>query len=284
MYQQIKDKVQEHSETGPSAKQSSVGWWVLASIILALFLFYCSISIIGPGKIGVVTLFGNVREETLVSGFHILNPLSNVHKMNLRILTTTADSEAASSDLQTVDTQITLNYSINSQDVKNIYIRLGQDPEYFQNSIINPAMSETFKAVVADFSAEDLINKRDKVSMGINDLLQKKLNSYGIIVQSVSITNFTFSKTFNQAIEAKVTAQQRVLTEQNNLQRIKVEAQQKIVQAQAEATALNLQKQAITPELLQLRQIENQSVAIAKWDGHLPTYTGGNIPFIFSGK
>lgn len=256
----------------------------IAVILLLAILIYSSISVIGPGTVGVVTLFGNIRNETLDSGLHIVNPLVTVHKMNLRVLTTTADSEAASSDLQTVDTQITLNYSLNGQDVKNIFSRIGDNPSYFQSSIINPAMSETFKAVVAQFTAEDLINKRDRVSVAIDELLQKKLNPYGIIVQSISITNFTFSKVFNQAIEAKVTAQQRVLTEQNNLARIKVEAQQKVVQAQAEATALNLQKQVITQELIQLRQVENQSAAIAKWDGRLPTYTGGNIPFIFSGK
>jgi regulator of protease activity HflC (stomatin/prohibitin superfamily) len=256
----------------------------ICGAVFGLFILYCSVSTISAGKIGVITTFGNVHNETLEPGIHLLNPFSSVHKMNIRVLTTAADSEAASSDLQTVDTQITLNYSLNAKDVKNIYSRIGDDPEYFQSAIINPAMSETFKAVVAEFTAEDLINKRDAVSVHIDKMLQTKLAEYGIIVQSVSVTNFKFSRTFNLAIEAKVTAQQKVLTEQNNLARIKVEAQQKIVQAQAEATALTLQKQAITPELLQLRQIENQAVAIAKWDGRLPTYTGGNIPFIFAGK
>lgn len=252
--------------------------------ILALLIFFASVSVIGAGQVGVVTLFGNVRQETLDPGFHLLNPLAAVHAMNLRILTTQGDSEAASSDLQTVHTQITLNYSLNGQDAKNIYVKIGNNPDYFESSIINPAMSETFKAVVADFSAEDLINKRAAVSERINKLLQAKLSEYGIIVQSVAITNFVFSQVFNEAIEAKVTAQQRVLTEQNNLARIKVEAQQKVVQAQAEANALQIQKQAITPELLQLRQTENQNLAIQKWDGHLPQYTGNNIPFIMGIK
>jgi regulator of protease activity HflC (stomatin/prohibitin superfamily) len=254
----------------------------ILGVLFGLFILFCSMSRIGAGETGVVTLFGNLRPQTLSSGIHFINPLTSVHKMNLRILTTSAKSEAASSDLQTVDTEITLNYSVNPLDVVNIYTKLGVDPEYFESYLINPAMSETFKAVVADFTAEELINKRAAVSRGITALLQKKLNEFGIIVQSVSITNFAFSKTFNTAIEAKVTAQQRVLTEQNNLQRIKVEAEQKIVQAQAEATALNLQKQAITPELLQLRQIENEKIAIDKWNGVMPLYTGSNLPFIMA--
>lgn len=257
---------------------------LVVAAFFALILLITSISVIGSGNVGVVTFFGKIEPETLAPGFHMLNPLADVHSLNLRILTTAADSEAASSDLQTVDTKITLNYSVNGEDAKNIYARIGNNPDYFESSIINPAMSETFKAVVADFTAEDLINRRDKVSHNIDVMLQQKLKPYGILVQSVSITNFQFSQNFNQAIEAKVTAQQRVLTEQNNLARIKVEAQQKIVQAQAEATSLNLQKQAITPELLQLRQIENQSLAIAKWNGELPKYSTGSLPFIMVGK
>jgi prohibitin 2 len=256
---------------------SAVGFFVLLFGIM-------SISTIGAGQVGVVTLFGEVSPVTLDPGMHFLNPFASVHKLNVRVLTTQANSEAASSDLQTVDTQITLNYSLRAKNAIEIYSNIGNDPDYFENSIIDPAMSETFKSVVADFSAEDLINKRALVSDGIQKMLQTKLSAYGIDVQSISITNFQFSTQFNQAIEAKVTAQQRVFTEQNNLAAIKVQAQQKIVQAQAEATALNIQKQAITPDLLQLRQVENQTAAIAKWDGHLPQYTGATIPFIMSAK
>ncbi len=266
----------------PKSKLTAIIYGVITFI--AVFMFMQSASVIGAGQIGVITLFGDTQQKTIEPGFHMINPLSSVHKINVRVLTTTNDSEAASSDLQVVHTQITLNYSLNANDVKNIYQKIGDNPEYFEKSIINPAMSETFKAVVADFTAEELINKRAIVSQNINKMLQIKLSEYGIIVQSVSITNFLFSDSFNQAIEGKVTAQQRVLTEQNNLSRIKVEAQQKIVQAQAEATSLNLQKQAITPELLKLREIENQSKAIERWDGKLPTYSGANIPFIINQK
>lgn len=61
---------------------------------------------------------------------------------------------------------------------------------------------------------------------------------------------------------------------------IKIEAEQKIAQATAEAEALRLQKANITPELVKLRQIEASIKAIDKWDGHLPKVTSGSVPFI----
>lgn len=59
---------------------------------------------------------------------------------------------------------------------------------------------------------------------------------------------------------------------------VKIEAEQKIAQAKAEA--LRLRKANITPELVKLRQIEASMKAIEKWDGHLPKVTSGAVPFI----
>ena len=89
-----------------------------------------------------------------------------------------------------------------------------------------------------------------------------------------------FSESFNQAIEAKTTAEQLKLKAERDLERIRVEAEQKIASAKAEAEALRLQKQEITTDLLKLREIENQRVALEKWDGRLPQVTGGSVPLI----
>ena len=75
-------------------------------------------------------------------------------------------------------------------------------------------------------------------------------------------------------------AEQYALKAQRDLERIKIEAEQKIAQATAEAEALRLQKANVTPELIRLRQIEASMKAIEKWDGHMPKVTGGALPFI----
>ena len=64
------------------------------------------------------------------------------------------------------------------------------------------------------------------------------------------------------------------------MERIKVEAEQKISSAKAEAESLRLQKQEITPDLLKLHEIENQRVALDKWDGYLPQVTASSMPFV----
>jgi seryl-tRNA synthetase len=101
-----------------------------------------------------------------------------------------------------------------------------------------------------------------------------------LILDEFAIVNFAFSRSFAEAIEAKVKAEQEKLKAERDLQRIEVEAKQKVASAKAEADALALQRQQITADLLQLRKIENEREAIRKWDGKLPQVTGGNVPFI----
>jgi regulator of protease activity HflC (stomatin/prohibitin superfamily) len=259
-------------------------WIIRTSAAIALFTIFTCIHTVPAGYIGVETTFGHVSEKSLPSGFYVLNPLCSVHDINARVNTIETTSEAASSDLQSVSTAITLNYNLNALNMANIYKTLGSDQHFIAKTIISPAVNEAFKSVVANYSAQDLIDKRTEVSSDINKLLQQKLNEYNINVDSINITDFKFSHSFNEAIEAKVTAQQQVLTAQNTLDKAKIEAQQKIVKAQAEAQSLSLQKEQITPELIQLREVQNESAAIEKWNGVLPTYTGNSMPFIMNNK
>jgi len=145
---------------------------------------------------------------------------------------------------------------------------------------VDPAVKETFKAITAGFTAEELITKRAQVSDAISANLSEKLERYNLIIKALSITDFSFSAQCNAAIEAKQIAEQQALKARRDLDRIRLEAEQKVARAQAEAEALRIQKQEVTQQLLRLREIEVQRTAVEKWDGKLPNVTGGAIPFI----
>jgi len=90
------------------------------------------------------------------------------------------------------------------------------------------------------------------------------------------LLTFTFQKCFNDAIEAKVTAEQNALAAKNKLEQVKFEAQQMVEAANGKAKAIQVEASAIAnnPLVLQLRALE-------KWNGILPQYVGsGSIPFI----
>lgn len=250
---------------------------VLAIAFLARFSPLVGVS---AGHRGVVTLFGKVQPEALGEGLHVVNPFARITEITTRIQKTESQGDAASRDLQQVTTHIALQYHLNADLVAPLYQRLGLG---YEATIIAPQIQETFKAIVARYTAEELITKREEVRHNIRELLDEKLRDLttgGLIVDDFSITNFAFSRNFSAAIEAKQEAEQLALKAKRDLERIQVEAQQKVAFAQAEAEGLRLQKQEITPDLIKLREIEVQRLAIDKWDGHLPNVSGGAVPFL----
>jgi regulator of protease activity HflC (stomatin/prohibitin superfamily) len=189
---------------------------------------------------------------------------------------------AASRDLQIVSSQIVLNYRLDPTQVASIVRDIGIAD--YERRIVDPAVQEALKASTAQFTAEELITRRPEVSAAIRDILEERLKTRGVIVESVSITDFDFSNEFSKAIEAKQVAEQDALRAQNELRRAQIEAQQVVAQAEAnakarlevaraEAEALRLQRAVLTPELLQLRFIE-------RWDGVLPRVMGGCTPLL----
>ena len=200
---------------------------ILLAVILAVFLLLSSVTTIPAGHTGVVTTFGKVSGTVLGEGLHFKLPfITNVVKIDNRVLKTEVSSSSASKDLQTVNSTIALNYRIGRANSASIYQNIGTD---FENVLINPAIQECVKSVTAQFTAEELITERQKVGDLMREALAEKIGPYGFDIEVFNITSFEFSEEFNAAIEAKQTAQQNALKAAQDLARIKVEAQQQPV-------------------------------------------------------
>ena len=247
--------------------------------LLAALIVYKTYVIVEPGHRGIVVQLGEVKPNVLSEGFHIIVPfIQEVVPVEVRVRKSETSQTTSSKDLQVVNTVIAVNYRLEPELVNRLYQDVGLD---FENRIVAPAIGESLKAVTSQYTAEELISKRPEVSSNVKETLGKKLATYYIRLDEINITEFNFSSEFDEAIEQKQIAEQQALKAKLDLQRIEVEAQQKIEQAKAEAESLILQKDHVTAEMVELRKIEAQIEAIRKWDGKLPIYTGGGvIPFI----
>ncbi len=244
-------------------------------LIVALLLLN-SYTVIEAGTRGVLKNFGQIV-GVLGEGLHFRAPfISNVTIVDVKTQRYESNASAASRDLQIVSTQVVLNYRPDPNTVDTLVREIG--PEY-ERRVVDPAVQEALKAATAQFTAEELITKRPQVSAAIQDVLEARLSVRGILVESVAITDFNFSEEFTRAIEAKQVAEQDALRAQNELRRAQIEAQQQVARAEAEAKArlevaraeaeaLRLQREVISPALLQLRFIE-------RWDGILPRVMAG---------
>ena len=235
-----------------------------------------SFAVVRAGERGVVfSKFGGVKDVVLGEGIHFIIPfVEEVVRVSVQIQKSQTDATAASKDLQIVSSTIALNYHIDPDKANKVYQDIGL---FFKERVIDPSVQESVKAVTAQWTAEELITKRQAVKDEIKENLAERLLTFNIIVDEFNIIDFSFSRGFNEAIEAKQTAEQEALKALRDLDRIKVEAEQMITRAKAEAESQRLQRATISPIILQLRAIE-------KWDGHFPQVIGGAMPFIDVGQ
>lgn len=252
---------------------------VLIIAVIAAVMAFKGYVIVEPGHRGVIVQLGEVRPMVLNEGFHLKIPfIQKIIPVEVRVQKTESDQTASSRDLQVVNTTVVVNYRLESGQVNKLFQEVGLN---YKEQIVNPAIGESLKAVTAQYTAEELISKRSEVSYKVKETLSQKLQTYYIKLDEINITEFNFSAEFNEAIEKKQIAEQQALKAKLDLQRVEIEAQQKIEQAKAEAESLRLQKDLVTREMVELRRIEAQIEAIKKWDGKLPAVTGnGVIPFI----
>lgn len=250
---------------------------MIAGFILSLFfLIFLPFTVIGAGERGVAVTFGTVSSDVLDSGFHLINPLASVHKFSVQTTKVEADASAASSDLQTVTAKVAINYHLDPTQVVSLYRSVG-DADAFSSRVVVPAIQDSVKSATAQYTAEQLITKRAEVSEAIKTALASRLGAFAS-VESVAITNFEFSVSFNEAIERKVTAEQNAIASKNLLEQKKYEAEQIIVTAQADAEAIRIQAEAVQN---QGGQAYIDLVIANKWDGELPQYMmGDSVPFI----
>lgn len=247
---------------------------IVAFIALLLFLFLWPFVQIGTGERGVVLHFGAYNGEVLDQGLKWRTPiLTDVVKINVQVQAAQAEASAASKDLNNVTAQLTVNFHVDHDRVGELYQNIGLN---YADKVIFPAIQEAVKATTAKYTAEELVTKREAVKQDALVVLRERLQKSYIVVDDLSITNFEFSQSFNQAIEAKVTAEQDALAAKNKLEQVKFEAQQKIETAKADAESIKIQAQALAQnqELVKLKAVE-------KWDGKLPQYMTGVAPVPF---
>lgn len=242
------------------------------SLVLLIGLFG-SFYTIDSGERGIVLQNGKAY-KVATDGLNFKIPfIEDVKKTSIRTQQVAANASAGTKDLQTVTAQVSVNYRLSESALLQIYSTTGTN---LNDSIIAPRVQEAVKAIAANYSAADLLLRREEVKNGITEALRGELARYNVILEATQITNFAFSPAFSQAVENKQIAEQLAQKAKNDLERIKIEGEQRIAQSMAEAKAITVQAEAVRSqggaEYVQLQFIK-------KWDGKMPVY--GEVPMLY---
>jgi len=229
---------------------------------------------IDAGEVGVQTLYGKVQTEVLTSGLHFINPLMEVHKMDIKTLNYTMSAvrdegakegddaiRVLTSDGLEVIIDLTVLYRVLPTEAPNIYREIGLD---YTDKVVRPIARTRIRDNAVYYDAVSLYSsKRDEFQRRIFESISSEFQKRGLVVEQLLIRNIQLPQAVKSSIEQKMTAEQDAQKMQYVLQKEQQEAQRKRVEAQGIADYQHIISESLTDRQLQYEFIKAQ-LEIAK--------------------
>ena len=258
-------------------------------VMISMMFTSCGYERIDAGYEGIkVNLYGDdkgVDDITLVTGAVWYNPI------------TTAVYEYPTF-VQTVDYA---PFSINAKDGSSftvdptISLKIvdGKSAEVFKKyrkeditEVINTTLynyvRNAFRIQLNNYTTDELVSKREEFEKAIEERLSTELLAENFKLEQMTSV-LQYPQTLVNAIDAKNAAVQEAQKAQNEVLKIKAEAEKKIAAANGEAKALKIKGDAEAEYnrkiAASLSPLIVQQMMLDKWDGKLPVY--GTMPTLF---
>lgn len=276
------------------------------ALIVAIILALSMIKTVPTGYTGILTTFGKVEPNTVSAGVHVIAPWQKIVKLDNRTQKVSVETDTFSKDIQQVKVSLAVNFCIDQATAQELYKTVGVN---YYESVVLPRILENVKAVVAEYSAENLVAKRGELSDEILTRLTDDAAAYGINIISISVEDIDFTDEFTDAVERKqVATQNKLAAETEQAQKTmeeqaaadravisaKAKAEQDVIAANAELEVTKIQAEAalyagekeaemnkriaesLTPNLVKYYYIK-------QWEGVLPkTVLGEDNSFMIS--
>jgi prohibitin 1 len=225
----------------------------VAAFLIVILLFN-SVTRVGTGHVGVLTLFGRVTGEMLPEGMHLINPLKTNNEMSIQTQTLKESASVPSSEGLVMNLDTSLIYHVDPAKASDVYQKIG--PEYEQ-VLIEPNLRAAIREATASHSANALYTgEREMVAKQIYDQLVGILAGRGFIMESILLRDIQLPATLKASIEAKQQAEQEALAMNFRLQKETQEAQRKRIEAAGIRDFQQIVAQGISPALLEWKGIE----------------------------
>src|SRR3954467_1735225 len=220
----------------------------VAAFIIVILLF-ASVTRVGTGHVGVLTLFGRVTGETLAEGMHVINPLKTNNELSIQTQSVKESASVPSSEGLMMSLDTSLIYHLNPEHASDVFQKTGSD---YEDKLVEPMLRAAIREATASHTANALYTgEREMVAKQIFDQLTVQLNQRGITVESVLLRDIQLPQTLKSSIESKQQAEQEALAMNFRLQKETQEAQRKRIEAQGIRDFQQIVAQGISPQLLE---------------------------------
>lgn len=255
--------------------------FIIAGILLVLALIFFVPSVLfaqGVGEVNVIrNLGGSVAGISTDAGFHVKALWQNTITYDIRnnVLSFMGDSEADQFEGGSANgSAITLNDASGTSCIADVQVNYSLDPQAAQDLYENYGTQENFvksvcavdiraipREVSGQFDTISILTARGDFTKAVQEALTEKWKGYGLNVEQVSIQNVVYPDSIKTKYAEATAAEIGKTTAENNLEIAKVNAQQKVVEAQGESDANRVLAESLSNEVLTSKYIDMLSKA-----------------------
>lgn len=266
-------------------------------LVLALLgLLTASVRQIDAGRVGVISLFGNVSDRTLTSGLSLVNPLADVTEFDIKTQNYTMSLShdegqkqgddairVLSADGLEVIIDLTVLYRVVADQAPKIYQEIGAD---YTDKIVRPITRTRIRDNAVYYDAVALYStRRDEFQTRIYRTIEADFRKRGLLLEQLLIRNIDLPTSVKKTIESKINAEQDAQKMQFVLQKERQEAERKRVEAQGIADYQKILSTGLSDKQLQYEQIRAQRELAASPNAKIVIMgTRGSVPILLNEK
>lgn len=252
----------------------------LSIIICTLFtiVVMSSCVVVKQDEIAVKRRVGKLVGEPVSEGARFYNPFVSTYiKIPTRVVNEKINLDIPSKEGLTIGCEASILYRVNPEKVKELLRSVGTN---YEDELIAPVFRSALADVSSQFMAKDMhTGERGVIEDEVQKLVMETVGEKGIIIERVLLKRIILPRTLADAIEEKLASEQEAQRMTFVLEREKLEAQRKRIEAQGDADAQEILSQALTDEILQLRMIEAY-LALAQSTNAKIIFGEANIPLL----
>jgi regulator of protease activity HflC (stomatin/prohibitin superfamily) len=192
-----------------------------------------------------------------------------------------------------ISVDVSLAYQLDGAKVPHFYVQFRSDDlATFTHGFLHNVTRDCFNELGGRYELDQIMGDNAEFILAVRTELQKRVGKYGVLIEQFGIIGAPRPPdAVKTAIDAKIGATQLAVQKQNEIMQAEADAkkaiataegqaQARIKQAEGEAIANERLTRSLSPMLLQWRQLQIQADSINKWNGQMPQFTGGALPFI----
>lgn len=239
--------------SGERSRLAIRGITILIGSIAVLNSISRLLVIVPPGNVGIVNLFGQVDENTLNPGVHLLNPFAKVLNFSTRLKDVKENIDATSQEGLSLNLDVSLQYKLDPQKAATVYKTIGTD----ETQLVISRFRSTVRSITANYPASAIYStKRQEIAQQIDQQLTQQIPTLGFIVEEALLRNVKMPDNLQASIQNKLRADQENQQMKFVLEKERQEAERKRIEARGVADSQKIISGGLTNQVLQLRAIE----------------------------